>query len=970
MVMIRIPPMRVGNRDSEVRSRTFWTWPVLLCGALVCLIGVVPGTSQEVPGTSQEVPGTSGPTLPGPRIADVELRVDAPLPPQAFDWTSLSVLRPGEPLSESAVRRTLSNIYATGRVEEAEVLTRSSAPGEVTVVLVVRLRTWVEAVDIVGQPVLKLRQLQRVIRQKPSSPLSDASLAASRDALVELYWSQGFRNPEIGVDVQAVAAKRARVVFDIVAGERALVGDVSFRGDLGGIDEEPLREVLRTRSGRPYDEDRLQQDVERLRNWWLKRDYLGTRIRGPEEVFDSERGVVDLTFDIDAGMPVEVEVLGTSRRRLAKQGQLGFLRDPSFDAALVEQSCPKLVTYYQRKGFYRADVQCRLEESPEQRRLVVEIDKGEPHEIRSVRFTGNEEISSQTLASLMRTGVRQRLRPGSGHMVREDLDEDEDNLRSYYLLQGFDQVEIGPTVIYLDGTAIEIEVPISEGPRRRVVELTWSGQQVFTNDEIERSLSLRSSGPFHPALLEESLNVLRTLYEDRGYRSASIVPRLDWSTDGLLVDVHLEIEEGTQQVLDRVLLRGLHRSRREPVLRSMGLERGEALSRRRLLEAERELYRLGMFSRVDVELAPTHELDGARDVVVEVEEGQRWRLGYGFSYHSDDGLGGLFRLVRSNIGGRGDRFQLDIRGNKAEGRTRFIYDQPSFLNTNIPITFILFQEEELRDTFSVLGVGTQVVLTKDWRSHRAGLIYEYRSVETEITGDFIDLTDLEREDREVEISSLTPNLFLDHRDDPLNPTSGWSTNLQLEYAFPFGDAEANFTKLFWQQTQYVPLGSLGGLAASLRLGAIENLSDDAPLDPLVPEDLPSARVPISERFFAGGRTSHRAFERDSLGIPGETLSADANGNLVELGGNGLMVLNLDYRFPISGDFGGTVFFDLGNVWADWRDFDPSELEAGAGLGFRYASPIGPIRLEIGWKLDSEFSGDEDPVFFLSFGNPF
>lgn len=965
-----------GKQGSEVMGRLFQrTGVVLAWVVLLALAVVVPGTSQVVPGTSQialdaVVPGTSRLADAAPRIADVELRVDAPWPARGLDWTSLSVLVPGEPLNEAAVRRTLSNIYATGRVEEAEVLTRSAGPGAVTAVLVVRLRPWVDAVDIVGQPVLKLRQLQRVIRQKPSSPLSDELLAASRDALLELYWNQGFRSPKLDIEVRAVAAKRARVLFDISAGNRALVGEVRFTGDLGGVGEEPLQEVIRTRSGRPYDEERLEQDVERLRNWWLKQDYLGVRIRGPEEVFDSERGVVDLTFEIDAGRPVEVEVLGGSRRRLTKQGQLGFLRDPSFDGALVEQSCSRLTTYYQRKGFYLAEVQCRLEESPEERRLVLDIDKGEAHEIRSVSFTGNEEIPAETLEPLMRTGVRQRLRPGSGRLVRDDLDEDEDNLRSYYLLQGFDEVEIGPTTIYLDGTAIEVEVPISEGPRRRVVELTWSGQQVFDDEEIERSLSLRSGGPFHPALLEESLNVLRTLYEDRGYPAASIDPRLDWSTDGLLVDVHLEIEEGAQQVLDRVLLRGLQRSRREPVLRSMGLEQGEALSRRRLLEAERELYRLGMFSRVDVELAPTHELDGARDVVVEVEEGQRWRLGYGFSYHSDDGLGGLFRLVRSNIGGRGDRFQLDIRGNDAEGRTRFIYDQPSFLNTNIPITFILFQEEELRDTFTVLGVGTQVVLTKDWRTHRAGLIYEYRSVETEITGNFVDLTDLEREDREVEISSLTPNLFLDNRDDPLNPTTGWSTNLQFEYAFPFGEAEANFSKLFWQQTQYVPLGSLGGLAASLRLGAIENLSDDAPLDPLVPEDLPSARIPVSERFFGGGRTSHRAFERDSLGIPGETLSVDSNGDLVELGGNGLVVLNLDYRFPISGDFGGTVFFDLGNVWADWRDIDLGELEAGAGLGLRYVSPIGPIRLEIGWKLDSELSGDDDPVFFLSFGNPF
>ena len=84
----------------------------------------------------------------------------------------------------------------------------------------------------------------------------------------------------------------------------------------------------------------------------------------------------------------------------------------------------------------------------------------------------------------------------------------------------------------------------------------------------------------------------------------------------------------------------------------------------------------------------------------------------------------------------------------------------------------------------------------------------------------------------------------------------------------------------------------------------------------------------------------------------------------------MALLNLDYRFPIADPVGGIVFFDYGNVWADWRDLDPADLKPGAGLGLRYASPIGPVRLEIGWKLDPEPGEDNDPVFFLSFGNPF
>ena len=329
--------------------------------------------------------------------------------------------------------------------------------------------------------------------------------------------------------------------------------------------------------------------------------------------------------------------------------------------------------------------------------------------------------------------------------------------------------------------------------------------------------------------------------------------------------------------------------------------------------------------------------------------------------------------MRNNLRGRGDRFQLDARGNQAERRFRLILDQPSLFSTNVPITFILFRQEERRPLFQVNDTGAQISLSKELGSLRLGVLYDYRRVGLLTDAvDFadLDLIDLDREDREVELSSLTPNLFIDRRDDPLDPRDGWSTNLQLELAFPFLDAEANFLKLFWQQTHYRTLGRFGGLAFSLRLGAIEGLDDTLEPDPLVPPALPSARIPVSERFFAGGRTSHRAYERDQLGVRDGTLVPLEGGGLVEVGGNGLFVLNFDYRFPISGDFGGTFFFDLGNVWADWRDFDVDQLRPGAGLGLRYASPIGPIRFEMGWKLDRQGFEESGPVLFLSFGNPF
>jgi translocation and assembly module TamA len=129
-------------------------------------------------------------------------------------------------------------------------------------------------------------------------------------------------------------------------------------------------------------------------------------------------------------------------------------------------------------------------------------------------------------------------------------------------------------------------------------------------------------------------------------------------------------------------------------------------------------------------------------------------------------------------------------------------------------------------------------------------------------------------------------------------------------------------------------------------------------------------VPIAERFFAGGDATQRAYGRDELGIRGETLIlSPKGGGYVPVGGDGLLLFNLEYRFPVFGDFGGTIFFDSGNVWANWRSISLGELKNGIGLGARYNSPIGPIRAGIGFKLDRE-PGESGYALFVNIGNPF
>ena len=295
-----------------------------------------------------------------------------------------------------------------------------------------------------------------------------------------------------------------------------------------------------------------------------------------------------------------------------------------------------------------------------------------------------------------------------------------------------------------------------------------------------------------------------------------------------------------------------------------------------------------------------------------------------------------------------------------ERQARLLFRQPLLGKFRVPITYSIFGVEEQKESFLSERRGVQIDTVVAGNPSTFGFLFTLKQVDVIDPDSALETGDIEKDLQEIEIASLTPRFLVDRRDDPLVPTQGWTSGLQLEYAFPLLGGKAEFVKLFVQQTAYLNLGRLGVLAGSFRLGAIEPVGSEA-------------SVPISERFFAGGRTTHRAYRRDLLGVTGETilLETEDDGGVrrVPRGGNGLLLVNVDYRFPIAGAVGGTLFVDAGNVFGEWDRIDSSELEYGAGVGLRYLSPIGPLRLEVGWKLEKE-PGQSGAVVFLSFGNPF
>lgn len=922
----------------------------------------------------------------GPPVDSIEIRSEVELDEEQLeDLQRLITFEPGDPLTEEEISRTLRNVQASGIASEVELYTRPAEGTEGTedgpqvAMLVLRPVVRVSEVRLEGDlGGSAAGELRRSVPQNEAEPLNEERVVQGVFQLLDVYDERGYFDADVRVNVATDSQTRQAVVtYRVQAGPRSHVGLIELRGALGSLTPAVLTAQLGIGPGDPFSRREARESADRLQTWLIGQGYRTARVDAPETLADARTRTVRLVYPIEVGPRVELEVIGAEERQLRRRGLLPFLGDQGFDEALVLQSTQRLRDFYQREGHYKVDVDFTEEQVPERSekelRITLRIEPGPEYTLRQVDFTGNETFRDERLAELMTTAGRSLLNLGSGRLVDSELERDLDNLRSFYALQGYGQAEVGPPRITEQGQDLLLEIPVVEGPRQQVVELRFEGIESINPGAL--NLPLSSGGPFHPFLLEQMLGVLRQTYSNQGYAEAQVSAGVDWNQERTLADVTVRVLEGERMTLDRVIVRGNQRTESQVIERTLRVDPGDPISENRRLEIERDLYRLGIFSRVQVELSRAGPGSATRDLIVRVEEGRPRRLSYGLGveYGSKDEEAwrprGSFGFVHNNVAGKAFSLRTDLRVSyPGDVSFRVLFDQPYTGRYAVPLTYSLFYFTETKDNWDVDRWGGRVEAVRTFNDRRVSLAYDYRHVETRLDPGF-GLGSVDREDRPYDLLSLVPGFLWDRRNDPVLATRGWSSFAQAQWAYPILGTDGDFLKLFLQQTQYVGLDRFGVLAASLRLGGIEPFSRLEPVDPEV-EGLPNADVFIDERFFAGGATTHRAYSRDDLGIPGQTLEGrgeEADG----VGGNGLLLFNLEYRFPIFGPLEGVTFYDAGNVWADWRDIDLGEVKSGVGLGVRYLSPIGPLRFDAGWKLDPDRPfEDSGPVYQISFGNPF
>ena len=937
-------------------------------------------------------------------ISRIDFRADG-----RFDTTAMAnevTLKPGQPVSIRELQSSIKNLFATGNFRDVRV-DSASADGGVLLTFALFLNYRVDEITLDAMPRGELARARRELTIRNADVLSLDAVDDSANAVQDMLRRNGYLEATVDPETNFDRARSAAdVTLHVTPGPLAKVANVVIDGTTTPFTAEELIDRMKRKPGKTFQLAEAREDANRIKNFLVRRNYRRADVDFLGHTYDPQTNGVLLRYRVAVGPVVQVKVEGIDRSAVRRW--LPFGRNQEYSEDAVEQAASNIVQGLQGRGHYTAAVDTESSIENNVWTTTFHVTAGPRYKLTEVAFTGNEKLSDKQLRPAVATTpsggisrfVASLFRRPTG-VTREQVGDDRDALESFYRLQGFSQAVVAEPVVTLNDAAgtLSVRFPVTEGPQTLVTAVKVEGVDTDHHPKVPKP-AIQPGAPLNPQAVREDVVALQTYYANAGHTEVQVAPRVDTSEDKLSATVTYTISEGPHVDVDEVIVRGNTYTDRDVVLRRSGVDSGEPFSYTQMLEAQRELYRLGIFQRVEIQPEQAGTSVSDRDVVIQVEEGKNLTLA---------GSVGL-RLERSVAEGRGSELQeriaaaaahrnllgtgrylgLEVVYSSDEKEAYLTYREPFISRWDVPLQFQIFQtDDSTRRGTRIRQRGVSIEASKVARQMtRWSLRYEYKISEcledSELCDDIRDGIPVENFDPsllDIQISSITPTFFWDRRDDILDPHRGFFASASVEYAFEMFSAEAKFLKEYAQGAWYLPLSGRTVLALSGRLGLMQPHGDQTDAD-----------MPLSERFTAGGESSHRAYALDRLGdlcrtspddgyeiIPGceptlyQSFTRNDDGTVslgpvLPAGGSGFLLLNAEYRFPLFSSLGGTVFVDAGNVYRTGK-IDLDGIKYGAGVGLRYLSPIGPLRLDVARPFEQRWY-DDPWQFFLSFGYAF
>jgi len=742
-------------------------------------------------------------------------------------------------------------------------------------------------------------------------------------------------------------------------GERLIAVDVSGTTTIA---KETILSKVQTKPGGPYQDAIVSEDIRRI-------FALGYFTDVQAAVEPSPEGLKLIFVVKEKPAIASVQVQGNRRLRPAKVRELLEVGEGDlYDPRKLKEGVDRLKAEYVRKGYPQCEVVSKVEvnEAANTATIYLLIDEGPRLRIAQVLVEGNEAFSDRRIRRLLKTRRRRWFRPG--RYSEQVLEEDVERIRTFYRRAGYQDAEVRHTV-YRDpaGVGLDVHFAIREGLQHRIGQVAVAGTVLFPEREIREVITLKPGSVYHEEALQEDLRLIKQYYGDRGYIHAQVTPNVQLDQETKRVNLTYQITEEELVYVNRIEIQGNLRTQDVVIRRELRIFPGEPFHGAHIRKSIDRLYNLGYFEEVSVDTQPTEHAE-REDLVVKVKEAKTGSFSFGGGFSSIDRLVGLVEVEQRNFdwrnvpsftgAGQDLRFRVEV------GTVRRFFDlaftEPWIFGRPVSFGLDAFSRTRLRS--SSLGLafeeeqqGGGIRLGKEFSDEiQVGTTYQlFRTEVSDVAAEAS--ADLKAEEGRSTISMAGISVSLDRRDNRFDPTRGLFAFTSADLAGgPLG-ADRDFYRWQGGLSHYRPHAGRFVFESRARAGIVSAYSD-------------TAEVPIFERFFGGGSGTIRGFRERRVG-PTDPTSNDP------IGGEATFVGTLEEVMTVVTDergrpiFKGSAFLDVGDVWKDVKDFGES-FKAGTGLGARVNTPIGPVRLDLGFPLTDVGDETRKPRFHFNLSRSF
>jgi outer membrane protein insertion porin family len=973
---------------------------------LSCLGGAITALLLLQSAPAQQLPDQTLALYSGQTVSSVEV---AGQPGVTFDsLRNLITVKQGNPLTQDDVDTSIKALRDRGGFQGAHVDIEPAADG-VRVEFILQPAVYVSMYEFPGAvKEFPYSRLLQVANYQSQAPYSSTDVQQGVDALVQFFREQGYFLAEVRSEVVPDANHGlATVVFHSDLGARARFGKIDIAGATPQQTQYLQRE-LRTimarirgdslKPGMKYSYNRLQGATRHLQAALVKQDYLAASVKLISANYDVNTNRADITFQATSGNIVRVRAVGAHVWTRTLHNLVPMYQEGTVNDELISEGQRNILSYFQAKGYFDTKVDVSVDKNQTGTSITYDIHKDGRFKVDQVSFRGNRRFNDKELQSYVSVTKGHFLSHGkySEALVRTSVK----NLRDTYRAAGYSKAEVVSRVDRKGGD-IAVTFEVTEGPLDVVQDLRIEGNQTLSEAQFApHGLNLGPGKPYSQDLIVKDRNAILARYLTLGYLNAGFratakpVPNSPHH-----LDVVYRIDEGPQVTTANIITVGKQHTQQSMIDRQLRIRSGQPLSENGMLLSESHLYSLGIFDWAEVDPKQNIIDQHQEDVVVKVHEAKRNSIVYGFGFQVLNrggsipsgtvavpgippvglpknfvtsqktfwGPDGTFEYTRRNLRGRAESVTFSAFAGRLDQRASLTYTDPYFHGSSWTGSAILSGEHDAENPIFTARLGNVGYQFKKPLNAKktTNLFLHYNFQVTRISQLLI--PDLVPPDQlNVHLSTLSASFIHDTRDNVLDAHRGFYESYQIGVNPAWLGSNFSFAQFVSQDAYYKNIGKGIIWANSLRIGLEQGYAGSV--------------VPLSQEFFSGGGSTLRGFPLNGAG-PQRVIPVCGNPSnpatcsviTVPDGGNELLIINSELRYPL--DFlkqglGIVTFYDGGNVFPTVGFHDFTSLYSNSvGIGLRYATPVGPIRVDVGRNLNP-VPGISATQVFVTLGQAF